>query len=210
MEMSAVLGFAAIALTMIAVPGPDWAYVLAVGARDRVIVPAVGGLMVGYVLITAVVAFGVGGLIAAQPIALLVLTVAGALYLIRLGIGTLAGARTASFDPGSATLIASPRGSFTRGIAVSGLNPKGILIFVSILPQFTRAGDPWPLPVQLALLGIVFVVLAGSFYLPMGVVMERVLRARPSVTGLVTRIAGTAMILVGISLLAERALAAAR
>ncbi|MGZ4476880.1 MAG: LysE family translocator, partial [Nocardioides sp.] len=60
MEMSAVLGFAAIALTMIAVPGPDWAYVLGVGARDRVLVPAVGGLMVGYVLITLVVSVGVG------------------------------------------------------------------------------------------------------------------------------------------------------
>jgi threonine/homoserine/homoserine lactone efflux protein len=208
MEMSAVLGFAAIALTMIAVPGPDWAYVLAVGARDRVIVPAVGGLMVGYVLITLVVSFGVGGLIAAQPMALLVLTVAGALYLIRLGVGTLLSARPA-LGAGS-VLAVSPRGYFTRGIAVSGLNPKGVLIFVSILPQFTRPGDPWPLPVQLALLGIVFVVLAGSFYLPMGVVMERVLRAKPAVAGRVTTIAGPAMVLVGISLLAERALTAVR
>lgn len=209
MQISAVLGFAAIALTMIAVPGPDWAYVLAVGARDRVIVPAVGGLMVGYVLITAVVALGVGGLIAAQPVALLVLTVAGSLYLIRLGIGTLRSARGAAFGAGTA-VAASPRGYFARGIAVSGLNPKGVLIFVSILPQFTRATYVWPLPVQLALLGIVFVVLAGSFYLPMGVVMERVLRARPGVAGITTRVAGTAMILVGLSLLTERVVAALR
>ncbi|MCA1983833.1 LysE family translocator [Nocardioides nematodiphilus] len=207
MEMSAVLGFAAIALTMIAVPGPDWAYVLGVGARDRVLVPAVGGLMVGYVLITLVVSVGVGGLIAAQPIALMVLTVAGALYLIRLGIGTLRAARTAAFGAGE-VLTVSPRGTFTRGIAVSGLNPKGVLIFVSILPQFAHAQDTWPLPAQLALLGTVFVLLAGSFYLPMGVVMERVLRARPSIAGLVTRIAGTAMILVGVSLLAERVVVA--
>lgn len=204
MQMSAVLGFAAIALTMIAVPGPDWAYVLGVGARDRVLVPAVGGLMVGYVLITLVVSVGVGGLIAAQPLALTVLTVAGSLYLIRLGIGTLRSARTAAFGT-SAVLDASSRGTFTRGIAVSGLNPKGVLIFVSILPQFAHAQDTWPLPVQLALLGSVFVLLAGTFYLPMGVLMERVLRARPSAAGLVTRIAGTAMILVGLSLLAERA-----
>ena len=209
MEMSAVLGFAAIALTMIAVPGPDWAYVLGVGARDRVLVPAVAGLMVGYVLITLVVSVGVGGLIAAQPIALMVLTVAGSLYLIRLGIGTLRAARTAAFGAGAA-LVASSRETFTRGIAVSGLNPKGVLIFVSILPQFAHAQDTWPLPAQLALLGIVFVLLAGSFYLPMGVLMERVLTARPSAAGLVTRIAGTAMVLVGLSLLAERAAIAIR
>ena len=203
MEMSAVLGFAAIALTMIAVPGPDWAYVLAVGARDRVIVPAVGGLMTGYVLITLVVALGVGALIAARPAALLALTVGGACYLIHLGIGTLRSARSASFGAG-APVASSPRGYFTRGIAVSGLNPKGVLIFVSILPQFTRAGDPWPLPLQLALLGAVFVILAGVFYLPMGVVMERVLRARPSIAGLTTRIAGTAKGHAGHSQIDER------
>lgn len=209
MEMSAVIGFGAIALTMIAVPGPDWAYVLAVGARDRVIVPAVGGLMAGYVLITVVVALGVGAVIAARPTALLALTLGGACYLIHLGVGTLRSARSASF--GSVAAVASsPRGYFTRGIAVSGINPKGVLIFVSVLPQFTRAGDPWPLPLQLALLGVVFVLLAGSFYLPMGVVMERVLRVRPSIAGVTTRIAGTAMVIVGISLIVERAILALR
>jgi threonine/homoserine/homoserine lactone efflux protein len=160
--------------------------------------------MVGYVLITLVVSVGVGGLIAAQPIALTVLTAAGALYLVRLGVGTLRAARTAAFGA-DAALAASPRGTFTRGIAVSGLNPKGVLIFVSILPQFAHAQDTWPLPAPLALLGTVFVILAGSFYLPMGVVMERVLRARPSAAVLVTRIAGAAMILVGLTLLLERA-----
>ena len=40
MEPTAVLGFAAIAFALIAVPGPDWAYVLAAGARDHVVMPA--------------------------------------------------------------------------------------------------------------------------------------------------------------------------
>ena len=42
MEPSAVLGFAVVAFALIAVPGPDWAFVLAAGARDHVVLPAVG------------------------------------------------------------------------------------------------------------------------------------------------------------------------
>jgi threonine/homoserine/homoserine lactone efflux protein len=47
MELSAVLGFAVIALTLIVVPGPDWAYVLAVGTRDHVVLPVVTGCCSG-------------------------------------------------------------------------------------------------------------------------------------------------------------------
>jgi threonine/homoserine/homoserine lactone efflux protein len=85
MELSAVVGFALIAFTLIVVPGPDWAYILAAGARDHVVIPAVAGLIAGYAAITAVVAVGVGPLVAGSSTALLVLTVGGAAYLIYLG-----------------------------------------------------------------------------------------------------------------------------
>ena len=41
MALSALLGFAVVAFTLIVVPGPDWAYVLAAGTRDHVVVPVV-------------------------------------------------------------------------------------------------------------------------------------------------------------------------
>lgn len=77
MDPTAVAGFAVIAFALIAVPGPDWAFVLAAGARDHVVWPAVGGLMVGYLVLTAVVAVGIGPLIAAIPLAMTLLTVPG-------------------------------------------------------------------------------------------------------------------------------------
>jgi arginine exporter protein ArgO len=77
-ELSAVFGFAAVALAMIAVPGPDWAYVLAAGTRNHVVWPVVSGIAIGYALITAVVALGVGPLIATRPLALTALTAVGA------------------------------------------------------------------------------------------------------------------------------------
>ena len=118
MEPTAVLGFAAVALTLIAVPGPDWAYVLAAGARDHVVAPAVCGVMAGYVLVTALVVAGVGPLVAALPAALVALTVAGAGYLVHLGIRTLRG--TGRLARADATVApASPGRSFVRGIGVS-------------------------------------------------------------------------------------------
>ncbi len=204
MEPAAVLGFAAIAATLIAVPGPDWAYVLAAGARDHVVLPAVAGIVAGYALITTIIVIGVGPLVAAVPFALLALTVAGSAYLIYLGIRTLASSRKAHATAETGTLAASTRGYVLRGIGVSGLNPKGILIFLSILPQFTQHAGGWPLPAQFAFLGIVYMLITAAFYVPLGYAADRVLGARPRVAKITTLIAGIAMILVGIALLAER------
>ena len=59
-ELSVTLAFAAIAFTLIAIPGPDWAYVVAAGAHDRVVAPAVAGILSCYGIVTAVVVAGVG------------------------------------------------------------------------------------------------------------------------------------------------------
>jgi threonine/homoserine/homoserine lactone efflux protein len=206
-EISAVLGFAGIAFALIAVPGPDWAYVLAAGTRDRVVLPAVAGVVAGYVLITALVAAGIGPLVTAVPLALTALTVAGAAFLLYLGIRTL---RSHGTIHGTADV--TPESSagrfFVRGMGVSALNPKGILIFVSILPQFTQSTNGWPLPVQLALLGGVYILITALFYLPLGYAATRVLGARPRIAHITTRIAGIAMIIVSLALLAERIIGA--
>ena len=72
-----------------AVPGADWAYAIAAGLRERSVLPAVGGLLVGYRRPTAVVAAGVAAVIARSPLVLTVLTTFGAVYLIWLGITTV-------------------------------------------------------------------------------------------------------------------------
>jgi threonine/homoserine/homoserine lactone efflux protein len=204
MDLSAVLGFAAVAVTLIVVPGPDWAYVLAAGARDhRVVVPGVGGILLGYMLITAVVVAGIGPLVAAVPMALGALTACGAASLTYLGVRTLRSRARIDLDPAVA-LAASRLQYVVRGVGVSALNPKGLLIFLTILPRFSRASAGWPLPAQLATLGAVFVGICALFYLPLGHAASRVLGARPGVAGAVTKLAGVAMIVVGVAMLAER------
>jgi threonine/homoserine/homoserine lactone efflux protein len=171
--IAVLIAFTAVAATLIVLPGPDWALVLAAGTRGQGRVPAtVGGIAIGYLLITAVVAAGVAPLVAATPALLVILTVVGAAYLLYLGIGILR--RPAAHEP-----IAAVPGPATgagrtlvQGIGVSALNPKSLLFFLAFLPQFARPGAAWPVAVQLLVLGGVWVALGSTFYTLLGCTAE--------------------------------------
>lgn len=207
MDAAAVVGFAVIAAALIAVPGPDWVYVLTSGSRDRVVLPAVGGLMIGYAILTLVVAVGIGQLAANSSVAMSVLTIGGAGYLMYLGLRTLRGGGALELDERPGTNI-SAIGHLARGVGVSALNPKGMLVFLSILPQFAAENGPWPLGLQLATLGAVFIAITAAFYLPLGVVAHRVIGASPRARRMTVRVAGTAMVVLAAALLLKHALAA--
>jgi threonine/homoserine/homoserine lactone efflux protein len=202
MNFGQMLAFTAVAATLVVIPGPDWAFVLAAGARHRVVLPAASGLMIGYGCIATVVALGVGPLIAAAPGVLLALTIAGAGYLVYLGVHIL---RSPAEITQTATIADTrPQRFVTKGIGVSALNPKGLLLFLAILPQFAHTSAAWPMPVQLAVLGAVFIAICGMVYTALGYAADRLLGSRPGVAAITTRVAGIAMIIVGVALLAER------
>ncbi|MEQ6897460.1 LysE family translocator [Microbacterium sp. KR10-403] len=201
MQISLLLAFAGLALTLIVVPGPDWAFVLASGIHHHVVLPAVAGLMGGYLVLTAIIAAGVGPIVASAPWFLLVLTVVGAAYLVYLGVGIL---HRPSAVPLAGGPVLSRRSYVVKGMGVSALNPKGLLLFVAILPQFARADATWPVAVQLVVLGVVFIALCGTFYLVLGAVADRVLGSRPRTARMISRIAGAAMIVIGLALIGEQ------
>ena len=208
MAASSVLAFWAVAVLLIIVPGPDWAFVLGSGLNARSAIPAVGGLVIGYSALTLVVAAGVGTVVARSPALLAGLIIVGGLYLMWLGARTLTrpkspdagadahGADTSRARDGGATLA--------RGIGVSALNPKALLLFVALLPQFTSPRSSWPLAAQLALLGLVFTLSCAAFYLCLGTFARRVRSARPAAARALTRFSGVAMIVIGAVLLIER------
>ena len=88
-----------------------------------------------------------------------------------------------------------------RGLGVSALNPKSLLIFLALLPQFTNPRWSWPLTAQLGLLGLVFVASCGAFYLGLGSAARKILAARPAAARAVTRFSGAAMVVIGALLL---------
>ena len=199
-----MLAFWAVAFLLIVAPGADWAFSIGVSLRGHSVVPAVGGLVVGYLLMTVVVAAGVGAFVGGHHLALVVLTVVGGLYLMWHGATALL-KPSASQAPGEAP--APPRSNWAtvgKGAGVSGLNPKGLLLFLALLPQFTNPRWPWPIAGQIGLLGLVFVVTCGIFYLCIGFCAKAVLRSRPGAARVVSRLSGASMFVIGTVLLVDR------
>lgn len=224
MPAGSVVAFWVVALLLIMVPGADWAFVLGVSLRGRSVLPAVGGLVLGYTGIAIVVAAGVGAVVGRSPALLGGLTVVGGCYLIWHGATTFARPAAASARRDAAPRPAAPgpdapgstaagpvaagappadtgRAVMVRGLGVSALNPKGLLIFLALLPQFTNPRWSWPLTAQLGLLGLVFAASCGAFYLGLGSAARKILTARPAAARAVTRFSGVAMVVIGALLL---------
>jgi threonine/homoserine/homoserine lactone efflux protein len=196
-----VVAFWAVSLLAVLTPGADWAYAIAGGLRDR-IAPAVSGLVVGHVVMTVVVAAGVGALVVAVPVVLTVLTLVGALYLVWLGVMTLA--RPTVLKAGEGEDDGSWMRWAAKGAGVSGLNPKVLLLFLALLPQFTTPGAAWPIAIQIAALGSVHVVNCAVVYTGVGAGARLVLRSRPAASLWVSRVSAVVMIVIGGILVAER------
>ncbi|MBO2451685.1 LysE family translocator [Actinomadura barringtoniae] len=201
MDAGSVLAFWTVALLLIVVPGADWAFTIGAGLR-RAVLPAVGGLVMGYAIITAVVAAGVGALVAESPTFLTGLTLVGGLYLVWHGASTFA--RPGEISGGETD--GSGWRTFARGVGVSGLNPKGLLIFLALLPQFTDPGYAWPVAWQIGVLGCAFMATCGVFYLGLGTFTRSALVGRPGSAKLISRLSGIAMVGIGAWLIVDRLL----
>ena len=202
---------------MVLVPGPDWAYIIAAGIRERTIVPSLAGILVGYLLAVTAVAVGVGAAVAALPWLLVGLTFVAAGYLAYLGIRVLrqppelvavdaaaAGGAGAGAGAGAESSTTRPLLRLLQGAGVSGLNPKGLLVLVVLLPQFTDRAGAWPIPVQLAVLGLIFVGSCALVYSVVGMGARAVLRVRPSATRIISRLSGAAMVVLALVLVVEQ------
>ncbi|MFG2574579.1 LysE family translocator [Streptomyces sp. NPDC048481] len=218
MDVGTLISFLAVDLLLVCVPGADWAYVISAGLRGRSVGAAVSGLVSGYALHTALATAGLAVLVAGSPALLTALTAAGAAYLVWLGWGVLR-------QPGTpqAGEPVHPEGTsgarvFLRGATISGLNPKGLLLYLSVLPQFlTTAGGTGagagsgsggghlPVAAQTAVLGLLHMACCAAVYLTVGVLARRLLGARPAAARAVTRTSGAAMLGIGAFLLVQRA-----
>jgi threonine/homoserine/homoserine lactone efflux protein len=74
------------------------------------------------------------------------------------------------------------------------------------LPQFVVAKAPWPVPVQLAALGLFHVTACAVVYLSVARAANRLLACRPAAARIAGRISGATMILIAVGLALERVL----
>ncbi len=150
--------FVLAALALLVVPGPAVLYVVArsISEGRRAGIASVLGIHVGTLVHIAAATLGLSALIASSAIAFTAVKIAGAVYLVGLGLWTLV-SRTAERDValgGERNL----RRAFAQGIVVNVLNPKTALFFLAFLPQFVDSDASHP-ALQIAFLGVLFALL---------------------------------------------------
>ena len=202
MNLEIVLGFWLLSLLLSVTPGADWAYVIASGIDGQRITAAVCGLMSGHFLALAIVIAGVGAVVASHPAVLSALTLAGAAYLLWLGCVVL---RQPTVISSAIPPVRQTRRQWAvRGLCISGLNPKVLLLFLALLPQFVRPDGHWPVTLQLTMLGGLHLISCSSVYFGVGYTAKELLSTRPQAARIVSKVSGGTMIVIALILLAEQ------
>lgn len=158
------LGFLLAAILLTASPGPDNLMVLGLGmskGRRQGMVFGLGCAL-GCLSHTLLAVIGVSAVIAATPSAFTALRVGGGLYLVWLGYHALrsTGGQSAA---GAAAPPQSLRSLFMKGLLANAINPKVVLFFLSLLPQFVIPANG-NVPAQMLALGVTFTVQAAILF----------------------------------------------
>ena len=198
-----LLAFGAMSFLLIVIPGPSVLFVIGralAHGRRAALTTVVGNTLGAYVLVAAV-AFGIGPIVERSAIVFTALKLAGAAYLVYLGVkafrerDSLSMALTAD-SPARNTLR-----TLWDGFAVGVSNPKTIVFFAAVLPQFV---DPVQghLVVQMLTLGMIFNVIALVSDSLWGVVASRArdwFGRSPQRLSLVGGVGGLTMIGLGVT-----------
>jgi threonine/homoserine/homoserine lactone efflux protein len=145
--VSDLAGFVALAIVVIVTPGPDTALTIRnslLGGRAAGVGTAIG-VALGQATWSVATSVGVVALLVAIEPAFAALRIAGAAYLIVLGIQALWSALHSHPSAGLATVAGSrvtPRSALRQGVLSNLTNPKMAVFFPSLLPQFVSADAP--------------------------------------------------------------------
>ncbi|WP_020135959.1 LysE family translocator [Streptomyces sp. 351MFTsu5.1] len=164
-DLTVLPGYVAVIMLFLGPPGPDMAYMLAVGLEGgrRAAVKAILGIATGMSVYAAAVVAGVGQIARSHPSLLDTIRILGAVYLLWLAYVTMRHARRAISGH---TDVPAGRW-YVRGILVSITNPKIILFFLAILPQFIGSAENPAL--QMAILGAIDILMEVILYGSVGV-----------------------------------------
>lgn len=162
MSVDRMLGFAAMSLVLVLIPGPSVLFVLgrALALGRRAALGSVLGNSVGAYVLAGLVSVGLGEVVARSVAVFVTLKLAGAAYLVFLGVKAWRhrGALTVGEVPADAVARGDLR-TLWEGFVVGVTNPKTTVFFAAVLPQFVdRAAGR--VHEQMLLLALVFTVIA--------------------------------------------------
>ncbi|HWM05035.1 MAG TPA: LysE family translocator [Actinophytocola sp.] len=141
MSVTQLLALAGVILLAAMSPGPDFVIVTrsAMLAGRRAGMACAAGIAAGVFGWAIVTALGIAGLLAASAVAFTVVKLAGAAYLVLLGVRALLAARRGGYDTPETAGGRPPPGAlaaFRQGVVTNLLNPKVAVFFTALLPQF--------------------------------------------------------------------------
>lgn len=205
MDLATLALFFAAALAIAISPGPGIFYVAArtfAGGRSEGLASSFGTGLGGLVHVAAG-AVGVSALVMASAEAFTMLKLAGAAYLVWIGLKTIREARQ-TFEVKTVTTGAAK--AFREGIVVEALNPKTAAFFLAFLPQFV---DPSAAPVwlQFVVLGLISVALNTAVDVVVALLASRarsIATAKPTMLRRLRTAAGGLIAALGLALLFAR------
>jgi threonine/homoserine/homoserine lactone efflux protein len=200
----------AVAVVLIVTPGPDTALIIrqALHSGSRTASLAAAGIAAGSSVWAFASVLGVAVLLESSAAAFTLLKLAGAAYLIYLGVrsligsfGAAAGAAPDKPPPKGARLVSSS--ALLQGLLNNLLNPKAGAIFVSVMPQFIQPHDSM---IRLLLMVACYDVMVVAWLCAYGYVVSRAGRSRIGVRlrRNLERVTGVVMIGLGARLAFER------
>lgn len=205
-SIEVLAAFVGVTLVMLLVPGPVVLYVSTRSASQgfRAGLVSICGVHSATLVQVAAAAFGLSAILAASATAFSAVKLAGAAYLVFLGVRALRSAR-----PGEGTTVAvAPRASrrlFVDGFLVNLLNPKSAIFFLAYLPQFVT--DPEHLVAQTLLLGAIVALIGfctDSMYAGASARVGSALRGRAGLRRAGQTAEGVTLVGLGVALAARR------
>jgi threonine/homoserine/homoserine lactone efflux protein len=156
-----LLGFAAAAFVLIVIPGPSVLFEISrsIALGRRAGLATVAGNAAGEMVQAVAVAIGIGSIIQRSEPLFTVVKVIGVGYIILLGVRAIRDRRALSSALDAAVAPRSDRRILLEGFVVGATNPKSLVFFAAVLPQFVVVQSGF-VAAQLAVLGFVFVLIA--------------------------------------------------
>jgi homoserine/homoserine lactone efflux protein len=201
MSLSNILFFIAMEIPLCFTPGP--AVLLIVSqAMNRGFKPSLrgaAGILTGNAIYFALSAVGLGALLVASTTVFLVIKWCGAGYLIYMGLKMIL---TAAPPPDQVPRSARDDRSFRQALIVQLSNPKAVVFFTALLPQFI---DPnGPIALQFFVLGVISTVIEFPILALYGFAADKGRAIYARHTRWIERIAGGCLVAAGAKLAATR------
>lgn len=195
--------FVATGVVLNLTPGQDTLYILgsSIAYGRRIGIASALGISAGCIVHTLAAALGLSAILATSSTAFTAVKLAGAAYLIYLGIRAIA-TRADAVSAFERSASMNARLAFRRGVVTNVLNPKVALFFLALLPQFIDSDSPTKVGAFLAL-GFTFVATGTLWCLFLAAAASRIRGTfveHPSMLAYLSRAGGALFVFLGLRL----------